>query len=118
MQEKFNWSTLTSTGMLFLVVVGAFWALAFGPIQDKFANFEHRLDALVAADLRVQTELTTRRSEFPTQFEFKQFDSRMEERFKALENRMNQLEVTRPTTGELQITTKAIEERLKMLEHK
>jgi hypothetical protein len=31
---------------------------------------------------------------------------------------MNQLEVTRPTTGELQITTKAIEERLKMLEHK
>jgi len=29
--------------MLLVIIVGAFWALAFGPVQDKFRDMDRRM---------------------------------------------------------------------------
>mgnify|MGYP001614045925 CR=1 FL=1 len=118
-----NWQSLTSVGMLILVVVGAFWALAFGPIQERFATVDKRLSDREAADIRVQAVLDQRRLEFPSQKEFEQMERRFGERLDALDREIIRLESTRPTTGELQDTARSlenesgkIEERLRLLE--
>ena len=118
-----NWQSLTSVGMLILVVVGAFWALAFGPIQERFATVDKRLSDREAADIRFQAALDQRRLEFPSQKEFEQMERRFGERLDALDREIIRLESTRPTTGELQDTARSlenesgkIEERLRLLE--
>jgi hypothetical protein len=118
-----NWQSLTSVGMLILVVVGAFWALAFGPIQERFATVDKRLSDREAADIRFQVSLDQRRQEFPSQKEFEQMERRFGERLDALDREIIRLESTRPTTGELQATARSsesesgkIEERLRLLE--
>jgi hypothetical protein len=109
--------------MLILVVVGAFWALAFGPIQERFTTVDKRLSDREAADIRFQASLDQRRQEFPSQREFEQMERRMGERLDALDRAIDRLGATRPTTGELQATARAseaaeakIEERLRLLE--
>jgi hypothetical protein len=118
-----NWQSLTSVGMLILVVVGAFWALAFGPIQERFSTVDKRLSDREAADIRFQASLDQRRREFPSQREFEQMERRMGERLDALDRAIDRLGATRPTTGELQATARSsenesgkIEERLRLLE--
>jgi len=117
------WTTLTSVGMLLLIIVGAFWALAFGPIQDKFTSDDKRIMKLEEADRRIQLVLDQRRGEFPTQFEFIQFEKRVTERLDLIQKQLLLLEQTRPTTGELGAIAKnneslvgKIEDRVKSLE--
>ncbi len=117
------WSTLTSTGMFLLVVVGAFWALAFGPIQDKFGQVEKRSEQERGDLLRVQenlksdirridAELMARRDTFVGQPEFKQVVNRLE----TLANRLQVIESTRPTTGELSAVAGGTKDSLSVLE--
>lgn len=43
--DKLNetpWGTITSLGMVLLVIVGGFWGLAYGPIQSRFDQLEKR----------------------------------------------------------------------------
>ncbi len=106
-----------------LVVVGAFWALAFGPIQDKFGQAEKRDDQMRADMLRIQIELSTeirridselllRRDVFVGQPEFKQVVNRLE----TLGNRLQVIESTRPTTGELSAVGSSTKDSLSVLE--
>jgi hypothetical protein len=109
--------------MLILVVVGAFWALAFGPIQERFTTVDKRLSDREAADIRFQAALDQRRQEFPSEREIEQIERRFNDRLDALDRAITRLESTRPTTGELQATARSsenesgkIEERLRLLE--
>ena len=129
--DAFSWATLTNTGMFLLVVVGAFWALAFGPIQDKFSTNEKR-DVELRNDIRriqtefrgeinrIDAELLSRRSEFVSQPEFKQFENRVDitvaQRFEVANQRLQIIESTRPTTGELGAVAKSTENSLTQLE--
>lgn len=47
-QSSTNWTALASAAGLLVIVVGAFWALAFGPIQEKFAVLSQRDNELRA----------------------------------------------------------------------
>lgn len=108
-----SWGTITQTGMFVVIITGSFWALAFGPIQDKFTNLEKRDVELRQEVKRIDAELLNRRGEFVTQFEFKQFEHRLE----TMNSRIGIIESTRPTTGELgavAASTKSVLEQLEM----
>jgi len=49
-----NWTAIASATGLLVIIVGAFWALAFGPIQEKFLVLQQRDN-----DLRDQTKQVT-----------------------------------------------------------
>ena len=118
--NRINWSSLYSGGALLLVIVGAFWALAFGPIQDKFSDFGRRVNSLEDNSIKFRDILDARRHEFVTQEEFKQFENLLN----LITKRLDNLESTRPTTGELQATARGaetlgskLEDRIRSLEN-
>ena len=113
-----TWTTITSTGMLLLIIVGAFWGLAFGPVQDKFGDVNRRMVVLETNDIHFRDVLDSRRHEFVSVETNHQFEQRLVDRLTMLESQIKQLELTRPTTGELQVTTRSFEERLRSLENK
>jgi len=98
--------------MLLIIIIGAFWGLAFGPVQDKFSDLNRRLSIVENADGHFRDILDQRRTEFVTQFEFKQF----EQRLLTVEGRLNVLEATRPTTGELQATARNVSDNINKIE--
>src|SRR5580765_7087571 len=100
--------------MFLVVIVGAFWALAFGPIQDKFAMNEKRDTDLRDEIKRINAELLTRRAEFVSHPEFLQF----QQMFDQITNRILTIEQTRPTTGELSAISKGAELSLSQLEQR
>jgi len=100
--------------MLVLVMVGAFWALAFGPIQDKFTTNEKRDTELRDEIRRINAELLQRRTEFVSHPEFLQF----QQRFDQIVSRILTIEQTRPTTGELSAIAKGAESSLNQLEQR
>jgi hypothetical protein len=112
--EDLSWSTLISTGMFLVVIVGAFWALAFGPIQDKFLTNEKRDVELREEIKRINAELLARRLEFVGHAEFLQFQLR----FDQIAARILSIEQTRPTTGELSAISKGAELSLSQMEQR
>src|SRR3990167_7481625 len=120
---RINWSAVISFGMLLLVIVGAFYNLAFIPVRERFDAIEKRHSDINDTFIRIQSSLDARRLEFPTQLEFKQFEGRVLDRIELIQKQLLLLEQTRPTTGELsafgksnEINVTKLEERIRSLE--
>lgn len=125
-----SWTTLVSTGVLVVMVFGAFWAL----IQSQVADVRSRADAAKSyTDQQTQEtrdqirhireDLSKLREEDFSLRDHTIYEKATDDRLISLLDRIKIVERTRPTTGELQgIATNAgsrldrIEERLKALE--
>jgi len=137
----FNWGTVISASAVMIAVLSGGWGL----FQTQLGGLEKEINQIRLHadksddDLRVElvrretelrdairaivTELERRRNEFPTQFEFRQFEKNMESRMTLTQKQIEILEQTRPSTAELQkvtVSTDAqlnrIEERVRQLE--
>lgn len=81
-------------------------------LKDELYRREAELKLAVTA---INSELLARRSEFVGQAEFRQFEQRFERESALFQKRLDVVESTRPTTGELQATANAFKEQLNAL---
>ncbi len=131
-----NWSVLISAVSLGVVLVAAFWTI----VQTQFSYIEKDKEIiraqLVRADNSFDTRLVKLSDAVDARFlvlrgrlealidkrldvnEFKQFESRAVSEHETLKRQLLLLEQTRPTTGELSGTSKALEARIQAQEER
>ncbi len=78
-------------------------------LKDLADIMRRENDVIRTSILSIQSELERRRGEFLGQSEFKQFEARMRDIDEIFRSRLQILEQTRPTTGELSGVLKALE---------
>lgn len=131
-----SWPSLVSTLGLALALVGGFWGITqtqfssmYGLIQENKASQERILQAVRADSLRNDTELKaelqflrqqfiSRRPEFVGQPEFHQFQKAITDRLERIDKQLQSIESTRPTTGELQNTARALDSQVNRVEER
>jgi predicted phage gp36 major capsid-like protein len=114
-----SWTTLISAVGLGFVIVGALWTI----VQVQFAAIEKEKE-IIRQELvksgeevrdqfkRVEDSFDRRRALNVEQVEFRQFELRILNDINVLKEQLRVLEQTRPTTGELSGTAKALEGRI------
>ena len=135
------WSTLISTMAFGVIVAGAGWSLfqtqftAQAEIVKQNKESAERMITNLRRDVEardgelksefnfIRNRLITIQGELVTEKQLKEFDRGVRDHLDRLDKQLQQLEATRPTTGELQSTAKALdnqvnrsEERLRALE--
>jgi hypothetical protein len=128
---QLTWPNIAAGLLVATALAGAAWTL----FQSQFAYveksvFQNRNDSIKSDDAikheieRINAELLARRSEFPTMELFKQLERLEDERYSDTKSRLNQLEQSRPTTGELAAVAKSnetlaakLDERVRSLEN-
>jgi hypothetical protein len=136
-----SWQAMIATLVFGLTLMASAWTLfqaqfsaADRLVSENKASAERMLsnlrrdmesdDASIKAEvLYLRNIIVTQRGDLVTQPEFKQLNQALHDRLDRLDKQLQALEVTRPTTGELQSTAKSLdaqvnraEERLRALE--
>ncbi len=123
--DDINWGTLISAAALGVVLVGAFWTIVqtqFGYIEkDKEilrTQLQRSQDVVGQKFGEIHSEFERRRSLHVEIVEFRQFEMRILGDLDTLKKQLLLLEQTRPTTGELSGTAKALEARIQQQEER
>jgi hypothetical protein len=128
---QLTWPNIVGGLMVAVALAGAGWTL----FQSQFSYVDKNItqnkndsakndDTLKREIERINAELLSRRSEFPTMEVFKQLEKLEDERYSDMRIRLNNLEQSRPTTGELSAVAKSneqlaakLDERVRSLEN-
>ena len=128
---QLTWPNIVGGLLVAGLLCGAAWTLFQS--QFSFVNgiiVQNKIDATKKDDdlkreiERINAELLARRIEFPTMEVFRQLEKLEDERYGDMRIRLNALEQTRPTTGELSAVAKSneqlaakLDERVRSLEN-
>ncbi len=130
----FPWAALVSSAALFITLAAGGWVLfqtqfnAQYEIIKENRNSLERMQSnlrrdLEAADIdlrqeliRIREALVRRRGEFVEESAFRQFSTSIRDRLDRLDKQLQVLEATRPTTGELQSTARALDTQVNRME--
>lgn len=109
---QITWVNIIATLALLATVAGGAWLL----FQQQFTNIEQQTRQAVA-DLSSQiretrTESERLRDRAILRDEHKEFVKRMDDSLVELSKRLQVIETTRPTTGELQSSTQSIKDQI------
>ena len=106
--DAFNWPTLIAATTLGLALVGGFWMV----VQTQFTYIEQD-KRIIRQDLeRAQSLVQVQLKDVVQRNEFAQFEARILADLDTIKKQLQLLEQTRPTTGELSGTAKALEARI------
>ena len=129
-----SWTTVISTAAFLLAIVGGGWTVfqtQFGSLSGQISRNEQQIiagNSLMQAQLdrrfgEMDTELRVMKRERITKSEFDQFSSNIINQIETIRKQLSVLEQTRPTTGELQASSKGsldtsskLEDRVRALE--
>jgi hypothetical protein len=130
------WSTLISTMAFGVVLAGAGWSLFQTQFSSQAEIVKQNKEAaermitnlrrdLEARDTDLRSEfqflrnrLITVQNELVHEKEFKEQDRAVRDRLERLDRQLQALEVTRPTTGELQSTARALDSQVNRVEER
>ena len=131
-----SWSSLVSTMALALALVGGMWGVTqtqfssmYSIIQENKQASERLLGAIRSDQQRADNDLKTeqqflrqqfinRRADTVGQDEFKQVLMGFRDRLDRIDRQLQSLEQTRPTTGELQSTARALDAQVNRVEER
>jgi hypothetical protein len=113
-----NWATLIAAAGLGVILVGGF----YGIVQTQFAYIDKDKEIIRAQLTKSQDDVARQFKEIKDQnvqqVEFRQFEARVLADIETVKKQLLLLEQTRPTTGELSGTAKALEARITQQEER
>lgn len=95
---QLTWANITASILVLSVLAAGAWAIT----QIQYGHHDKDIKRIEDDITRIDAELLLRRTQFPTQAEFQQYEKRMDNVISETQARLRSLEQTRPTTGELQ----------------
>lgn len=116
---ELTWANIIGTIAAAAILAGAGWTLfqtQFNYVEKNTSlvreTLERRDGEINSRVVKIEDELRSRRELFIDQKMFDQYQLRIDNSVKVLTDRLNVLEQTRPTTGELQALSKNANEQI------